>query len=307
MINKTANKPTGLASIANENGVFSVVAMDQRNTLKKMFKATGIEPTLADMQEAKIEVARHLTPHASAILLDIEVGVGAVLGAKTLAPTCGLLIAAENPDRGDFHGEPRPTLKPGQDGAWVKANGGDALKLLVMMHPGRPIGKGEPDLTAETLELVKTVIAGCKAAGLPSVIENLIYALPNQGEISAKERENLIVESAFLLNDLRPDLLKLEYPGSPEGCRRLAERLTVPWAVLSAGVAFAEFEKVVRISCEVGGASGFIAGRSVWKESIGMKGTERTDFLVNVAVPRLQKLNNAVAGIARPFSEVGAK
>lgn len=304
MIDTTANKRTGLASIANENGVFSVVAMDQRNTLKKMFKAIGIESTLEDMQEAKIEVARHLTPHASAILLDIEVGVGAVLGAKTLAPTCGLLIAAENPDRGDFHGEPRPTLKPGQDGAWVKANGGDALKLLVMMHPGRPIGKGEPDLTAETLELVKTVIAGCKAAGLPSVIENLIYPLPNQGAISAKEREDLIVESALLVNELKPDLLKLEYPGSATGAGRLAAGLNVPWAVLSAGVAFAEFEQVVQISCSEGGASGFIAGRSVWKESIGMKSRERTDFLANIAVPRLEKLNAAVAGIARPFFEV---
>jgi tagatose-1,6-bisphosphate aldolase len=299
------NKKTGLASIANESGIFSIIAMDQRNTLRKMFAAIGIEATTEDMQEAKIEVARHLTPYASGLLLDIELGVGAVLGAGVLNPKCGLLIAAENPDRGDFNGEPRPSIKAGQDGAWVKKNGGDALKQLVMMHPGRPIGAGEPDITAETVEVVREIIAGCKAAGVPSVIENLIYALPSKPDLSAKEKEDLIVESAFLLNDLKPDLLKLEYPGSPEGCRRLAERLTVPWAVLSAGVAFNEFEKVVQISCTEGGASGFIAGRSVWKESIGMKGAERTDFLQNVAIPRLEKLNSAVAGIARPYTEVG--
>jgi tagatose-1,6-bisphosphate aldolase len=299
------SKKTGLASIANESGIFSIIAMDQRNTLKKMFAAIGIEATTEDMQQAKIEVARHLTPYASGILLDIEVGVGAVLGAGVLNENCGLLIAAENPDRGDFNGEPRPSIKPGQDGAWVKKNGGDALKQLVMMHPGRPIGAGEPDITSETLNVVKEIIAGCKAAGVPSVIENLIYALPSQSELSAKQKEDLIVESALLLNDLKPDLLKLEYPGSPEGCRRLAEGLTVPWAVLSAGVAFNEFEKVVQISCTEGGASGFIAGRSVWKESIGMKGAERTEFLTNTAIPRLEKLNKAVAGIARPYTEVG--
>jgi len=301
------SKKTGLAAIANDAGIFSIIAMDQRNTLKKMFAAVGIEATLQDMQEAKIEVARHLTPHASGLLLDIEVGVGAVMGAGVLDPHCGLLIAAENPDRGDFNGEPRPSIKAGQDGAWVKKNGGDALKQLVMMHPGRPIGAGEPDITAETLNVVREVIAGCEAAGVPSVIENLIYALPSQTELTAKQREDLIVESALLLNELKPDLLKLEYPGSPEGCRRLAEGLTVPWAVLSAGVAFNEFEKVVQISCTEGGASGFIAGRSVWKESIGMKGAERTEFLANTAVPRLEKLNKAVAGIARPFTEVGGK
>ena len=54
-----------------------------------------------------------------------------------------------------------------------------------------------------------------------------------------------------------------------------------------------------------GGASGFIAGRSVWKESIGMTGDVRTKFLAEVAVPRLEKLNVAVAGIARPYFEVG--
>lgn len=296
---------TGLAAIANEAGIFSIIAMDQRNTLKKMFAAIGIEASLEDMQEAKIEVARHLTPHASGLLLDIEVGVGAVLGAGVLNENCGLLIAAENPDRGDYKGEPRPSIKQGQDGAWVKKNGGDALKQLVMMHPGRPIAAGEPDLTTETVEVVRQIIAGCKDAGVPSVIENLIYTLPAKPDISAQERENLIIESAFLLNALKPDLLKLEYPGSPEGCRRLAAGLDVPWAVLSAGVAFNEFEKVVQISCTEGGASGFIAGRSVWKESIGMKGSERTDFLQNTAIPRLEKLNKAVAGIARPYTEVG--
>ncbi|HUX65688.1 MAG TPA: hypothetical protein VMV42_00940 [archaeon] len=305
MSNVKSETKSGLAAIANDAGVFSIIAMDQRNTLKKMFKAVGIEATLADMQMAKIEVARHLTPHASGILLDIEVGVGAVQGANTLAPGCGLLIAAENPDRGDFNGEPRPSLKANQDGKWVKSNRGDALKLLVMMHPGRPIGVGEPDLTAGTLDLVRTVIQGCKEAGVPSVIENLIYALPSQGELTTQEREDLIVESALLLNELKPDLLKLEYPGSAAGCKRLAEGLDVPWAVLSAGVAFSEFEKVVQISCSEGGASGFIAGRSVWKEAIGMSGDVLTKFLTEVAIPRLEKLNAAVVGIARPYYEVG--
>jgi len=301
----TGTTRDGLSSIANSEGVFSIIAMDQRNTLRRMFAAAGVEATLDDMRGAKIEVARHLTPYASGILLDIEVGVGAVIGADVLASNCGLLIAAENPDRGDFNGEPRPTLKPGQDGAWVKAHGGNALKLLVMMHPGRPIGAGEPDLTQETLALVLHVIEDCRQAGVPSVIENLIYALPQQSELSAKEREDLIVNSASLLGELKPDLLKLEYPGSAEGCRRLAESIDVPWAVLSAGVAFEKFEEAVRISCAEGEASGFIAGRSIWKESIGMKGSELTNFFQNIAIPRLKNLNAAVEGIARPYFEVG--
>jgi len=41
--------------------------------------------------------------------------------AGALDPSCGLLIAAEPTDRGDFDGEPRSYFIPGQDAAWVKS------------------------------------------------------------------------------------------------------------------------------------------------------------------------------------------
>ena len=98
------------------------------------------------------------------------------------------------------------------------------------------------------------------------VIENLVYALPGE-DLRGQAREDAIIEAARALNDLDIDLLKLEYPGSPEGCRRLAAILDRPWAVLSAGVPFDQFTDVIQIAVDEGGASGFIAGRSVWRES----------------------------------------
>ena len=180
--------------------------------------------------------------------------------------------------------------------------GGHAVKFLVMMNPARTIGAGEPDLTAETLQVVREVVEDCRAVGIPSVIENLIYALPGSEPMTLQQREDAIVESAVLLTELNPDLLKLEYPGSAAACRRLADVLTVPWAVLSAGVDFDTFTDVIRVSCDDGGASGFIAGRSVWKESIGLVGEERQTFLSEVAVPRLTNLREAIAGRARPWN-----
>ena len=117
--------------------------------------------------------------------------------------------------------------------------------------------------------MVREVIEDCRAAGVPSVIENLIYPLPGE-ELTPERRADAIIEAAVALDELRPDLLKLEYPGSPEACRRLADAITAPWAVLSAGVDFDEFADVLRISCDEGGASGFIAGRAVWKDAVGM-------------------------------------
>lgn len=293
----------GLSSISNSDGIFSIVAMDQRNTLKKMFTAVGVTATEEDMFGAKIAVASALSKAASGILLDPTWGVPAVNENDILATSCGLLVAAENPDRGNFNGEPRPTKMIGQDAAWVKSIGGQAVKVLVSMHPGRPMKAGEPDLTSETVELVRAIVADCKAQGIPSVIENLIYALPNAEPLTDDQKENLIVESAILLNETKPDLLKLEFPMSERGCKRLADSLTVPWAVLSAGVAFDQFKKAIIISCDAGGASGFIAGRSIWKEAIGMNKADQEKFLNSTAIARLEELNATVVGRAVPWQK----
>lgn len=42
-----------------------------------------------------------------------------------------------------------------------------------------------------------------------------------------------------------------------------------PWVVLSNGVRQADFADVVRIACE-GGAHGFLAGRAIWSDVIGV-------------------------------------
>ena len=301
---KVVSRPlNGLASIANSEGIFSIVAMDQRGTLKRMFAAVGNDsPTDNDMFGAKIAVASALSKSASGILLDPTWGVPAVNDNDVLPSTCGLLVSAENPDRGNFNGEPRPTKMVGQDAAWVKSLGGQAVKVLVSMHPGRPIGAGEPDLTSETVELVRNIVADCKAQGIPSVIENLIYPLPGQ-ELTDQQKEDLIVESAILLNDTKPDLLKLEFPITERGAKRIADGITVPWAVLSAGVAFEQFKKVITISCDAGGASGFIAGRSIWKEAIGMNPADQKAFLESTAVARLEELNATVVGRAVPWQK----
>ena len=303
MTNTVSRPLNGLSSIANSDGVFSIVAMDQRNTLKKMFAAVGVTATDDDMMQAKIAVASALSKAASGILLDPTWGVPAVNQNDILPASCGLLIAAENPDRGNFNGEPRPTKMPGQDAAWVKSLGGQAVKVLVSMHPGRVRNAGEPDLTSETVELVRSIVADCKAQGIPSVIENLIYPLPNAEPLTDEQKENLIVESAILLNETKPDILKLEFQITERGCKRLADSLTVPWAVLSAGVAFEQFKKAIILSCDAGGASGFIAGRSIWKEAIGMSKVEQDKFLTSTAVARLEELNQTVLGRAVPWNK----
>jgi tagatose-1,6-bisphosphate aldolase len=291
-----------LADIATD-GVFSIIAMDQRNTLRRMFSAVGIEATDEDLVTAKTDVARVLTPLASGILFDPTYGVPAVTGTGALAETCGLLVASEPAERGKFGVEPMTRRDPALDSQWVLSQGGDANKFFAQLRADRPAPQaGEPDLVEQCLQAVRDVVEDCKEVGIPSVIENLVYPLDGE-DLSGKRREDAVIEAARALNEIDCDLLKLEYPGSPEGCRRLAEVLDRPWAVLSAGVPFDDFTKVLQIAFDDGGASGFIAGRSVWRESLPLSGSEREQFLVDVARPRLEQLVGVAAGRARPWTE----
>jgi tagatose-1,6-bisphosphate aldolase len=302
MTTETKNRKT-LADIASADGVFAIIAMDQRNTLRRMFAAVDIDATEDDLRTAKADVARALTPAASGMLLDPTFGVPAVTESQALAPSCGLLVAAEPSSRDSYNGEPRTRRDPELNARWVSEQGGDALKFLVQLRADRSVGKpGEPDLAAEVLDVCQQIVTDCASAGLPSVIENLIYALPGE-QLSDKAREDAIINAAAALDEVDIDLLKLEYPGSPDGCRRLAAVLHRPWAVLSAGVPFEQFSDVLKIAFDEGGASGFIAGRSVWREALPLKGVERQRFLDNIARPRLDDLMAVASQRARPWTE----
>ena len=300
-MNPTRSQTRALATIATEAGTFAIVAMDQRNTLRRMFTAVGREGTDQELRDAKADVARVLTPMASGLLSDPTYGVPAISEAGALAADCGLLVAAEPAERRSYHSEPRTHRDPALNAQWVLDQGGDALKFFVQLRADRPApGAGEPDLVAETMAVCQEIIADCRATGVPVVIENLVYALPGH-ELQGREREDAIIEAARALNELDIDLLKLEYPGSPSGCRRLAAILDRPWAVLSAGVPFADFRHAMRVAFDEGGASGFIAGRSVWREAVALDGPDRAGFLADVARPRLEELTAVAAAYARPW------
>ena len=182
--------------------------------------------------------------------------------------------------------------------------GGHAVKFFVQLRADRDRELGGRDVSAEAVAAAAEVVADCRAEGVPSVVENLIYPLPGEGELSPAARADAIIESARALDELKPDLLKLEYPGSAEACRRIAQAVSVPWVVLSAGVGFDEFKDVLRISCDEGGASGFIAGRAFWKDAVLLDQPDRRPFLADTARRRLDECVTAIQGRATPYAAV---
>jgi tagatose 1,6-diphosphate aldolase/sulfofructosephosphate aldolase len=295
----------GLAPISGPDGTLAIVAMDQRNTLRRMLTAENRPPDPDTIRSFKVDVTDALSPAASAVLLDPEFGVPAVRDAGAMASGCAMLVAVEPAERATWQGEPRAGRDPERTAEWVREIGGDGVKLLVQMRPDRPRRPGEPDLVAEVVEVVQAVVDDCAAAGVPSVIETLLYALPDEDPLPRRRRSELIAESARILSDTRPDLLKLEYPGDARGCQAVANVVTVPWAMLSAGMPFPTFLDAVVTSCDEGGACGFIAGRVYWKEAVALDGEARRQFLATTGRERLEQSVEAMSGRARPWYEAG--
>jgi tagatose-1,6-bisphosphate aldolase len=293
----------GLAGVAGPDGTLAVVAMDQRNTLRRMLAAAGRPTDPSELRSFKVDVVEALSPAANAVLLDPEFGVPAVRAAGVMAAGCATLVAVEPAERDTWAGEPRARRDPERTAAWVRDLGGDAVKLLVQLRPDRPRQAGQPDLIAEVVQVVQAVVDDCAAAGVPSVVETLLYRLPGEDPLPDRKRADLIAESARILTETQPDLLKLEYPVDARGCAAVADVITVPWAMLSAGMPFPAFLEAVTISCDHGGASGFIAGRVYWQEAVAMAGAARKEFLARVGRQRLEQSVAVMSGRAEPWDK----
>jgi len=293
-----------LDQIADDTGRFAILAMDQRGTLRKMLDKAGQPSADADLSAFKVDVIGALSPVASGVLTDVEYGVAAVRGAGALAPGVGLLIASEWSPQPEYNGEVRNEFDPARGPQFVATNGGAALKFLVRWRPDRPARAGEPDLAGETIDAVRAVVEACRAYGMPSVIEPLVTRQPGQ---DPAETKRLVIRSAEVLAELGPNLLKLEWPGDADGCAQLTKVCgNVPWALLSAGVAYQQFVDRVLVAMDAG-ATGYIAGRAFWGEAVELTGAERRRFLRTTGVDRMTALNAAVAGRGRSWREVAGR
>jgi sulfofructosephosphate aldolase len=307
-----------LDQVAGDAGRFAILAMDQRGTLRKLLDKVGRPSAGGDLSAFKVDVISGLSPYASGVLTDVEYGVAAVRAAGALAPGVGLLIASERSPQPEWDGGSRNEFDPARGPGFVVTNGGAALKFLVRWRPDRPATAGEPDPSLahppspgnpqhqarETIQAVRAVVEACRAYGLPSVIEPLVARQPGDDQTLTGQ---LVIRSAELLAELGPDLLKLEWPGDADGCRQLTTVCgNVPWALLSAGVAYERFVDRVLVAMDAG-ASGYIAGRAFWGEAAELTGADRRRFLQTTGVDRMTALNAAVQGHGRSWREVAGR
>jgi tagatose 1,6-diphosphate aldolase len=308
----TIGKTRGLQQITDDLGVFTMVALDHQESLRRAMKPADPDSVpYTRIAEIKMDVVRALAPHSSAFLLDLRYGAGNAIASGALPGRTGLIATLElSPGYGKGETIARKTaLVAGWNAAKIRRMGASAVKLLLHYHPDSATAGFQEDL-------LRQVAADCREHDILLVIEVLTHpVVEGQSKESAEfdaARPWVVIESARRLCPLGADVYKAEFPADINferdeqrmllQCRELTEAAGVPWVVLSAAVSHEKFRRQVEIACE-GGAGGFLAGRSIWKEALDLPAEERRAFLADEATRRLAELIEIARRAGRPWTE----
>jgi tagatose 1,6-diphosphate aldolase len=316
-----------MKALSNKKGVIAAAAMDQRGSLlKSIAGAKGVSTdhvTPEMMSEFKVAVARVLTPHASAILLDPEYGLPA---AKARSSNAGLLLAYEESGYDNTKPGRLPDLLPHVSAKRIGDWGANAVKILIYYSPF-----DDPQVNDIKHAFIERIGAECETDQVPFFLEFVGYD-PKGGDEKGLEFAKLkpqVVMGAmqeFSKPQYRVDVLKVEVPINAnfvEGSsvykgqkaysrsealdlfRRAAEIAKKPFIYLSAGVSNAQFVESLNMAGEAGtDYSGVLCGRATWKEGIpiyakqGVKALE--DWLAGEGVKNINAVNAAIQ-TAKPW------
>ena len=306
----TVGKQRGLRLISNDKGIFTMAAEDQRGSMRKMLNADDPKSVpAAQMTEVKLDIARALSPRASAMLIDPEYGAAQAISSGALAGHCGLLVSLEDSDYEQVGDDRRAKILQGWGVDKIKHMGASGVKLLAYFRPDRGPG------TTYQRDLVARVGEECQQHDIPFVLEPVGYPVEGMKGDSpeyAAMKPEIVIETARMLSGLGVDVYKAEFPADSKYeqdearllrlCKDLDAACDVPWVVLSAGVDIEIFRDQVRLACQ-GGASGFLAGRAIWKKAVRLPAEERRRFLESEGVANLQSLIEIAQKYATPWTE----
>ena len=288
----------GMAAISTPAGRMLIVAADQRNGMKAVMTDAPAGPgsvTIDQLADAKSDLVRYLGNQAPAILLDPEVALPRVVDDSTLARGTALVVGMDASGFETVDGLRYTRFVDGVTARRVRELGGDVAKMLFYLRPDK---QGTDSRVADEM---RSLVKACEEEGLLLIVEVLTYRLENESEDEYRAAfPQLVADAARIAVQCGAKVLKLPYPGSAEGSAAVtASAVGVPWAVLSAGVDHGTFIRQVEIAV-ANGASGAMAGRSLWKDSLAMAPEVREDLLTSRALPRLRELADVVDGGAGP-------
>ena len=298
-------KRRGLLECSTARGVFAILALDQRSSLRKAMNPADPEGVSYErLVSFKQRLIKGLAPETSAVLLDPEYGAAQNISQDNIPAQTGLIIALEETGYTGERTKRRSKILADWSVKKAQMIGASGIKLLVYYHP-------ESDVAEHQRDLIREVAEACSHQDVAFFLEPINYAIdPEKPKLTPTERRKVAIQTADELSQLGADVLKLAFPidceAEPdekiwlEACQEVSDACQVPWVLLSAGVDFELYIKQVIAACREG-ASGVMAGRAVWKEAVGLGPSAKKSFIEETAITRFRKLQSVCDGLARPW------
>lgn len=294
MTRMTTAELRGYQQICGPDGAMMVIACDQRGGMRSLLASEPDEQAKIGndvLGNTKADITRYLASKASCVLVDPICAVPHLVNDGVIARDTALLIGL---DASGWETSPEgyrlSTLVPDITARKVRELGATGGKIMVYLRSDRP------DANTRNIATLRRCIEDFGNEDLLLVVEFLTYRLEGESaeEYAAKLPE-LITEGCRMSLACGAKLLKIPYPGSPEACAAVTKiSADVPWAVLSAGVDHETFLSQVEIAM-MNGASGVIAGRSLWKDCISLDREITRHKLETIAVKRLREIQAVIA------------
>ncbi len=294
-------KARGLQRITTDDGFVLACAVDHITEFSELIEPA---PDFTATVRAKADLLRKVAPVTSAVLVDALYGVGYAALTGSVPRGVGLIVSLED---GDYSlSSPKATrYRPGWDARRALESGVDAVKLLWWYRP-----EGDPQLARSQRLTLRVLGAQCADLGVLLIVEPIWFPRPGDDSDPSwrAARAAEIVQAAVTAEGLGADVLKVQFPAdldAPGGealavdtLARLDDAVRRPWVLLSAGVSFETFARQLELACAAG-ASGYIAGRSLWREAVASTSRDR-DGAVATMLERLAELNRVTRAHGRP-------
>ncbi len=330
MTSLTPGKMRGLSMIADSEGRFTMLAIDQRGSMQKALAQSlgaGKDRVMyEDMAKMKAVITKILAPYASGVLMDPVYGFSK--SVVYIPKSAGILLAQEESGYEQVGTERRSTLVKGWSVAKTKKCGADAAKIVIYYNPDT-----SKETRAYQHDFVRRMGEECEKYDVAFVFEPVSY--PKDGGDAdtsefAKAKPAIVRRTVeeFSKPEYKVDLLKLEFPADLKYTNEYAnavfdgkERTPVytlsevkgflkavdgaaehPWVILSAGVDIKEFIEQVKLAVS-SGASGFLCGRALWKKALGLYPdmSAVSAFLQSEGAQNFKNANAEVYGKALPW------
>ena len=163
----------GLDTLSDTRGIFALAAMDHRDSLRIAFESAGFPaPPPERIAELKASVARALAPHATGLLIDIELGAPADCEWRPRG------VGDGRPARGAGLRGRRGGARVGVDARLLAGTRAHARRRCLQAAAALPARSRAS--AARQDEVVREAVAGCHAAGLPMILEPIVYAMPEE-------------------------------------------------------------------------------------------------------------------------------